>query len=177
VTAARVVTGDITRLDAQGEEVDAIVNAANEQLAAGSGVCGAIFAAAGHAPLAEACRHVGGCPTGAAVATPAFELERRGVHHIVHAVGPVFTAHDPAEADRLLASTYRSALAVAEELGVTRLAVPAISTGVYGFPEERAAAVAAHEVLAHEGALAEVLLVAFDGRAADVLTSALDAAG
>ena len=111
LTAARVVVGDITRLDEQGETVDVIVNAANEQLAAGSGVCGAIFAAAGPPVLADACAEIGGCPTGAAVDTPAFALEARGVGHIVHAVGPVFGAHDPAESDRLLASTYRSVLA------------------------------------------------------------------
>jgi O-acetyl-ADP-ribose deacetylase (regulator of RNase III) len=173
VTAARVVVGDITRLDEQGIVADAVVNAANERLAAGSGVCGAIFAAAGHRPLTEACTDLGGCPTGSAVATPAFGLEAHGVHHVIHAVGPVFGAHRPDEADELLASTYRSALAVAEELGVERVAVPAISTGVYGFPEDRAAAIAVREVTAHEGALREVLLVAFDPAAAEVLGRAL----
>jgi O-acetyl-ADP-ribose deacetylase (regulator of RNase III) len=177
MTAVRVVVGDITRLDEQGEPVDVIVNAANEQLAAGSGVCGAIFAAAGPVRLAEACAEIGGCPTGAAVDTPAFALEARGVGHIVHAVGPVFRAHDPTESDRLLTSAYRSVLATVDDLGAERVAIPAISTGVYGFPEERAAAIAAAVVMGHEGPVREVLLVAFDDRAAAVLQGAVDRAG
>ncbi len=173
MTTARVVVGDITRLDEQGITVDAIVNAANEHLAAGSGVCGAIFAAAGHAELSAACRAVGGCPTGSAVATPAFGLEAHGVRHVIHAVGPAFRADDPDGSDRLLASAYRSVLAVAEELGVERVAVPAISTGIYGFPQQRAAAIAAREVTAHEGRLQEVLLVAYDRGTAEGLREAL----
>lgn len=174
MTWTRVVVGDITRLDEQGVAADAIVNAANERLAAGSGVCGAIFAAAGHAELGAACAAIGGCPTGSAVATPAFGLEAHGVRHVIHAVGPVFGAHDPDEADRLLASAYRSVLAVADGLGVERVAIPAISTGVYGFPEHRAAAIAVRESLAHEGPLTEVLLVAFDHATGAVLQGALD---
>lgn len=166
--------GDITRLDEQGVAVDAIVNAANEHLAAGSGVCGAIFAAAGHAELRAACAAIGGCPTGSAVATPAFGLGARGVDHVIHAVGPVFGAHSPDESDRLLAAAYRSVLAVADELGVERVAVPAISTGIYGFPERRAAAIAVRTSLDHDGPLAEVVLVAFDPDTAQVLQSALD---
>ena len=177
MTAIRVAVGDITRLDEQGIDVDAIVNAANERLAPGSGVCGAIFAAAGHRPLAEACAAIGDCPTGSAVATPAFTLEAHGVNHIIHAVGPVYTAYPPEEADRLLASTYRSVLAVAEELGAQRIAVPAISTGIYGFPEVRAAAIAVRDAAAHQGALAEVVLVGFDRRTADILRAALETAG
>ena len=109
MTATRVVVGDITRLDEQGIAADAIVNAANERLAAGSGVCGAIFAAAGHRELAAACAGLGGCPTGSAVATPAFALGAHGVAHVIHAVGPVFAATSPEDADALLASAYRSA--------------------------------------------------------------------
>ena len=175
MSTTRVVVGDITRLDEQGVTADAIVNAANERLAAGSGVCGAIFAAAGRADLQAACDAVGGCPTGSAVATPAFALGGHGVRHVVHAVGPVFGSHPPEEADRLLASAYRSALAVAADLGVTTLAIPAISTGVYGFPEERAAAIAVRECTAHEGAPADVVLVAFDPSSAAVLRRALAA--
>ena len=174
MTTTRVVVGDITRLDEQGIAVDAIVNAANERLAAGSGVCGAIFAAAGHAELGAACAAIGGCPTGSAVATPAFGLGAHGVRHVIHAVGPVYGAHSPEEADRLLASAYRSVLAVADGLGVERVAVPAISTGIYGFPERRAAAIAVAESLAHDGPLAEVVLVAFDPGTRDVLQAALD---
>jgi O-acetyl-ADP-ribose deacetylase (regulator of RNase III) len=174
VTATRVVVGDITRLDEQGIAADAIVNAANERLAAGSGVCGAIFAAAGPADLGAACAEIGGCPTGSAVATPAFGLERHGVHHVIHAVGPVYGAHSPDEADRLLASAYRSVLAVADGLGVRRVAVPAISTGIYGFPERRAATIAVRESLTHDGPLVEVVLVAFDRATGAVLQAALD---
>ena len=173
MTTTRVVVGDITRLDERGEACDVIVNAANERLAAGSGVCGAIFAAAGHRELSEACFTLGGCPTGSAVATPAFGLAAHGVSHVVHAVGPVYSAHDPAEADRLLASAYRASLDVAEELGARRIAFPAISTGVYGFPERRAAAIAVREATGHEGSLEEVLLVAFDPAAGAVLSEAL----
>ena len=153
MTSTRVVVGDITRLDDLGISADAVVNAANERLAAGSGVCGAIFAAAGHSQLAAACATIGGCPTGSAVATPAFALGDHGVDHVIHAVGPVYGSHSPEEADRLLASAYRSLLAVADDLAVERVAVPAISTGVYGFPERRAAVIAVHESLAHEGPL------------------------
>ena len=173
MTATRVVVGDITRLDAQGLAVDAIVNAANSGLAAGSGVCGAIFAAAGHRELRDACDAIGGCPTGSATATRGFGLEAHGVRHVIHAVGPVFASYPPEEADLLLASTYRSTLAVAEGLGVERLAIPAISTGVYGFPAARAAAIAAREATAHDGALTEILLVAFDADAAGILSAAL----
>ena len=173
MTATRVVVGDITRLDEQGIAADAIVNAANEHLAAGSGVCGAIFAAAGHRALGAACAEIGRCPTGSAVATPAFGLEGHGVAHVIHAVGPVFGATSPEDADALLASAYRSVLAVAEDLGVHTVAVPAISTGIYGFPERRAAAIAVRECTTHEGALTEVLLVAFDPASATVLTEAL----
>lgn len=174
MTSTRVVVGDITRLDEQGVVADAIVNAANEHLAAGSGVCGAIFAAAGHAELGAACAAIGRCPTGSAVATPAFGLRAHGVHHVIHAVGPVFGAHSPDEADRLLASAYRSLLAVADGLGVDRVAIPAISTGIYGFPERRAATIAVRESLTHDGRLAEVVLVAFDRATGDVLQRALD---
>jgi O-acetyl-ADP-ribose deacetylase len=175
VTSTRVVVGDITRLDEQGIVSDAIVNAANERLAAGSGVCGAIFAAAGPAQLRAACDAIGGCATGSAVTTPAFGLEAHGVSHVIHAVGPVFGAHSPDDADRLLSSAYRSVLAAADDLGARTVAIPAISTGIYGFPERRAAAIAARECTAHQGRLGEVILVAFDPPSASVLTAAVAA--
>jgi O-acetyl-ADP-ribose deacetylase (regulator of RNase III) len=174
MTSTRVVVGDITRLDEQGIAADAIVNAANERLAAGSGVCGAIFAAAGPTELGASCAAIGGCPTGSAVATPSFGLATHGVRHVIHAVGPIYGGHSPDDADRFLASAYRAVLAVADGLGVERVAIPAISTGIYGFPERRAAAIAVAESLAHEGPLAEVVLVAFDPATADVLQGALD---
>ncbi|MSO78369.1 MAG: O-acetyl-ADP-ribose deacetylase [Acidimicrobiia bacterium] len=126
------VLGDIT-----GETVDAIVNAANPQLAAGAGVCGAIFAAAGH-ELVEACAALGGAPTGEALATPGFDLPARW---IVHAVGPVWFGGDQGEPE-LLASAYRRSLDVAVEVGATSVAFPAISTGIYGYPLEPATRIA-----------------------------------
>lgn len=173
-----VVEGDITRLHELGLRPDAIVNAANEALAAGSGVCGAIFAAAGRHELTAACDAIGGCPTGSAVATPGFELSAHGVDHIIHAVGPRFPrGGEPSEldlADSLLASAYRSTLRVADELGtVQRLALPALSTGIYGFPEERAARIATGVLSRYDGPLLELYLVAFGARSAQILGDAL----
>jgi O-acetyl-ADP-ribose deacetylase len=128
----RVVEGDITTL-----EVDAIVNAANAQLAPGGGVCGAIHRAAGP-ELAEACRRLGGCDTGDAKITPGFRLPAR---YVIHAVGPVWQGGSAGE-DELLASCYRRALELAAEHGLRSVAFPAISTGIYGFPPERAAPIA-----------------------------------
>jgi O-acetyl-ADP-ribose deacetylase (regulator of RNase III) len=177
VAEIHVVVGDITRLHELGLHVDAIVNAANSHLAAGSGVCGAIFAAAGARALTEACDAIGGCPTGSAVATPAFALAEHGVRHIVHAVGPVWhRGGGPADADladAMLASAYRSALEVAADLGVRRIAFPAISTGIYGFPPDRAARVAVAAARRAPASIEEVVLVAFDEAAAAPLRDAL----
>ena len=126
------VKGDITRAD-----VDAIVNAANEALLAGGGVCGAIFRAAGPG-LAEACRKVAPCPTGAARITPGFALTAR---HIIHAVGPVWQRGGAGE-EATLASCYRAIWALAKAHGLRSVALPAISTGIFGFPRERAAQIA-----------------------------------
>ena len=95
--SVEVIQGDITRISA-----DAIVNAANEGLAQGGGVCGAIFKAAGQVPLTEACQKLGSCPTGSAVITPAFGLAT--AEYIIHAVGPVYSRYEPAEARALLAA-------------------------------------------------------------------------
>jgi O-acetyl-ADP-ribose deacetylase (regulator of RNase III) len=124
--------GDITALD-----VDAIVNAANERLAPGGGVCGAIHSAAGPG-LAEACARVGGCPTGGARITEGYALSAR---HVIHAVGPVWQGGTEGE-DDLLASAYRSSLDLAKRHGLASIAFPAISTGVYGYPLKRAAGIA-----------------------------------
>jgi O-acetyl-ADP-ribose deacetylase (regulator of RNase III) len=129
---AEAVSGDIT-----AETTDVVVNAANAQLARGSGVCGAIFAAAGPG-LDDACAGLGGCPTGDAVATPGFGLAARW---IVHAVGPVWHGGDEGEPE-LLASAYRRSLEVADALGAASIAFPAISTGIYGYPLEAATAIA-----------------------------------
>ncbi|MBV8355223.1 MAG: O-acetyl-ADP-ribose deacetylase [Candidatus Eremiobacteraeota bacterium] len=136
--AAEIVVGDITRI-----EVDAIVNAANESLRGGGGVDGAIHRAAGP-ELLEACRRYPNCPTGEVRVTPGFRLPARWV---IHAAGPRWEGGTRGE-EELLASAYRNALLAAKELGARSIAFPAISTGIYGFPKERAAAIARDEVVA-----------------------------
>lgn len=131
-----IVEGDITALS-----VDAIVNAANEALAPGGGVCGAIHKKAGP-ELADACAKLGGCATGEAKITPGFELP---AGHVIHAVGPVWGGGERGEG-RLLADCYRNALELAAENGLTSIAFPAISTGIYGFPPDRAALIALRTV-------------------------------
>ena len=133
-----IVEGDITRL-----ELDAIVNAANKTLLGGGGVDGAIHRAAGP-ELREACAKLGGCDTGEAKITPGFKLPAR---YVIHTVGPVWGGGARGE-DRLLAACYRNALALALEHGLASIAYPAISTGAYGFPPDRAARIALRTVLA-----------------------------
>ena len=171
----RVLIGDLSELAANGVRVDAVVNAANSGLRAGGGVCGAIFSAAGPERLAAACAAIGGCPTGSAVWTPAFDLERQGVSWIIHAVGPLWDPRDPEAADALLAATYRAVVRVAVELGASSIAIPAISTGIYGFPAARAAAVAVAALRAAPAAPDTIYLVAFDQGSAALLQAALDA--
>ena len=127
-----VAEGDITKLD-----VDAIVNAANASLLGGGGVDGAIHRAAGPELLAE-CRGIGGCPTGEARLTKGYRLKAR---HVIHAVGPVWHGGKKGE-DGLLASAYRNSLEIAHREGLESVAFPAISTGVYAFPLERATKIA-----------------------------------
>lgn len=128
--------------------VDAVVNAANEALLAGGGVCGAIFRAAGSARLAEACARLAPCPTGEARTTPGFNLPARWV---IHAVGPVWRGGGQGEA-ALLAGAYRSAMAELARVGGCSIGFPAISTGIHGYPREDAARIAVATVRA---ALAE----------------------
>ena len=129
---------DITTLD-----VDAVVNAANNALMPGGGVCGAIHRAAGP-ELADACAEVAPCPTGDVRLTPGFGLRARWV---LHAVGPVWRGGQQGE-DRLLAACYRGALAEAEAGELESVAFPAISTGIYAFPLGRAARIALREIAA-----------------------------
>ena len=126
------VVGDLT-----AQDVEAIVNAANEALAPGGGVCGAIRRAGGD-EIFEECAGLGGCATGDAKATGAGRLAAR---YVIHAVGPVWSGGEAGE-PRLLASAHRRALEVAEELGCRTVALPALSTGIYGYPAELAASVA-----------------------------------
>lgn len=164
-----VVEGDITAVAA-----DAIVNAANSELQPGGGVCGAIFRAAGVEKLAQVCNELGQCPTGSAVITPAFDIAT--AKHIIHAVGPVYASHTPAEARRLLRSAYASALRLGAQHGCASIALPAISTGIYGYPLE-AACREAIDVCTKESEVLrlQIKLVAFDTKTAHCLRAALEA--
>lgn len=154
-----LVQGDITRL-----EVDAIVNAANSSLQGGGGVDGAIHRAAGPA-LLEECRRIrerqGGCPAGQAVLTGAGNLKARCV---IHTVGPVWQGGEKSE-DALLASCYANCLRLAVRHAVRTIAFPNVSTGIYGFPKERAAGIAVREVrsfVESDATLERVIFVSFD---------------
>jgi O-acetyl-ADP-ribose deacetylase (regulator of RNase III) len=162
--AIEVAVADITTLD-----VDAIVNAANARLAGGGGVDGAIHRAAGP-ELIEACRALGGCPTGEARITPGFRLPAR---FVIHAVGPVWQGGGQNE-DALLGSCYRAALALAGQYGLASIAFSAISTGIYGFPPDRAARIAVATVMAEtRPPLERVVLCCFSEEAAQHHIAAL----
>jgi O-acetyl-ADP-ribose deacetylase (regulator of RNase III) len=146
-----LVQGDITR-----EDVDAIVNAANESLLGGGGVDGAIHRAAGPELLAE-CRTLNGCETGSAKITRGYKLKAR---HVIHAVGPVY--HDGKHDEpALLASAYRTCLELASQNQCASVAFPAISTGVYGYPMEDAARIAFRMIVEYLEQHPEIKLVRY----------------
>lgn len=164
--------GDITKIG-----VDAIVNAANSSLLGGGGVDGAIHRAGGRAILDE-CRKIverqGGCPTGEAVITTAGNMPAR---YVIHTVGPVWHGGMNDE-DKLLANAYSNSLRIAVDNGVKTIAFPNISTGVYGFPKERAAKIAIKTVrkfLENDKSLNEVVFVCFDRENHDIYERLLNA--
>jgi len=155
------VLGDLT---AQG--VDAVVNAANEDLAPGGGVCGAIRRAGGDEIFQE-CAALGGCATGNAKATGAGRLPSR---YVIHAVGPVWGGGAHGEAE-LLASAYRRALEVAGDLDCHTVALPALSTGIYGYPAELAAPTAVEAVRPFEDRFDEIRFVFLDDELREMFES------
>ena len=194
VVRIAVHVGDIAKLDLS-LGIDAIVNAANESLLGGGGVDGAIHRGAGPG-LLECTRELGGCPTGLAKHTPAFDLEKQGIHHIIHAVGPVWSGQldtgvpgapgdDTAKPgytyeDNLLASCYMQVFALAVQHDVTHLAIPAISTGIYKFPKPRAARIAfghAHGHLLRNAYPQRITFVCFNDEDASHYQDAINTRG
>ena len=150
-----LVTGDITQL-----EVDAIVNAANSTLLGGGGVDGAIHRAAGPG-LLEECRTLGGCPTGEARITGGHNLR---ANYVIHTVGPVWKGGKAGE-ERMLQKAYENSMELASKKGLKRIAFPNISTGIYGFPKEKAAAIAIEAVqdfIAKHPEIEQVIFCTFD---------------
>ena len=165
-----IVEGDITKL-----AVDAIVNAANESLLGGGGVDGAIHRAAGPELLVE-CRTLSGCPTGEAKITKGYKLPAK---HVIHTVGPVWHGGGRGE-DDLLTSCYQRSLEIAAANGLTSVAFPAISTGIYGFPADRAAVIAVKTVrdfLANSDLPEKVIFCCFGRASMDAHQAAMTETG
>lgn len=156
------------------QKTDAIVNAANNQLFGGSGVCGAIFDAAGYDKMTEACQKYGYCDTGDAVITPGFALPAK---YVIHTVGPVYgEIENDAE---LLRSCYWQSLNLAEEKSLNSIAFPLISTGIYGYPKEEAVRIAVDSIKEffdddHDTSIIEVILCAFSEEDQNVISRILN---
>jgi O-acetyl-ADP-ribose deacetylase len=166
VASIELVEGDITSLD-----VDAVVNAANEQLQLGAGVAGAIRRRGGP-DIQRECDRIGRCETGGAVVTTGGELPAKWV---IHAVGPVWRGGNAGEED-LLASAVSSALERAEEIGAKSVALPALSTGIYGFPMDRAAGISiaqARRFASRARRVEKILFCLYDERALAAFRAAL----
>lgn len=163
-----LLQGDIAQ-----QHTDAVVTAANKQLMGGGGVDGVIHRAAGP-ELLRAVRAIGGTPTGTAVITPAYNLSRNGVRFVIHAVGPVWHGGGKGEAQQL-AGAYTSALQLAVDNGCASVAFPAISTGVYGYPLDKAADVTIRAILdfLRQHPQLEVSVVLYDSGALRVFEQAL----
>ena len=162
-----IVEGDITK-----QQVDAIVNAANESLLGGGGVDGAIHRAAGP-ELLEECRKIGGCPTGEARVTGGYKLPAKWV---IHTVGPIWRGGNNRE-DELLANCYKNSLKAAVDIGAKTVAFPSISTGAYGFPLERATRIALTETkrfLEKNQDIDKVVFVCFGKQAYETYKSIFD---
>jgi O-acetyl-ADP-ribose deacetylase (regulator of RNase III) len=157
-TTIKILRGDITDL-----EVDAIVNAANESLLGGGGVDGAIHKAAGP-ELLEECKKIGGCPTGDVKITRGYNLKAK---YIIHTVGPVWKDGNHNE-EEILSNCYKRSLELATKNNIKTLAIPAISTGVYGFPKELAAEIALKELRNFNGPIDTIYLVAYDQENFDI---------
>lgn len=163
----RIIQGDITRIQA-----DAIVNAANSSLLGGGGVDGAIHHAAGP-QLLEECRKIGGCPAGEARITGSYELPARNV---IHAVGPVWKGGNNGEPE-LLKNCYLNSMKLASENDIRSIAFPGISTGVYAYPKEEAAAVALSAVaqyLKDNTEIRKVIFVTFDDESFEIYSRLLE---